>query len=102
MQKKHLRILATATCLSAGLAFSAYGEEAISSVPLSFSWDGAPKGGEMVGTLTASTTSKAFIVEGSEYLKDDDTWTYGEWPCAEIELSAAEGYHFSRPNRRTF
>ena len=56
----------------------------------------------MVGTLTASTTSKAFIVEGSEYLKDDDTWTYGEWPCAEIELSAAEGYHFSRPNRRTF
>ena len=102
MQKKHLRILATAACLSAGLAFSAYGEEAISSVPLSFSWDGAPKGGEMVGTLTASTTSKAFIVEGSEYLKDDDTWTYGEWPCAEIELSAAEGYHFSRPNRRTF
>ena len=95
MQKKHLRILATATCLSAGLAFSAYGEEASSSVPLSFSWDGAPKGGEMVGTLTASTTSKAFIVEGSEYLKDDDTWTYGEWPCAEIELSAAEGYHFS-------
>ena len=102
MQKKHLRILATAACLSAGLTFSAYGEEAISSVPLSFSWDGAPKGGEMVGTLTASTTSKAFIVEGSEYLKDDDTWTYGEWPCAEIELSAAEGYHFSRPNRRTF
>ena len=47
MQKKHLRILATATCLSAGLAFSAYGEEVISSVPLSFSWDGAPKGGEM-------------------------------------------------------
>ena len=74
MQKKHLRILATAACLSAGLTFSAYGEEAISSVPLSFSWDGAPKGGEMVGTLTASTTSKAFIVEGSEYLKDDDTW----------------------------
>ena len=69
MQKKHLRILATAACLSAGLAFSAYGEEAISSVPLSFSWDGAPKGGEMVGTLIASTTSKAFIVEGSEYLK---------------------------------
>ena len=102
MQKKHLRILATAACLSAGLAFSAYGEEAISYVPLSFSWDGAPKGGEMVGTLIASTTSKAFIVEGSEYLKDDDTWTYGEWPCAEIELSAAEGYHFSRPNRRTF
>ncbi len=43
MQKKHLRILATAACLSVGLAFSAYGEEAISSVPLSFSWDGAPK-----------------------------------------------------------
>ena len=56
----------------------------------------------MVGTLTASTTSKSFIVEGSEYLKDDDTWTYGEWPCAEIELSAAEGYRFATPNRRTF
>lgn len=102
MQKKHLRILVTAACLSAGLAFSAYGEETISSVPLSFTWDGAPKGGEMVGTLTASTTSKSFIVEGSEYLKDDDTWTYGEWPCAEIELSAAEGYRFATPNRRTF
>ena len=102
MQKKHLRILVTAACLSAGLAFSAYGEETISSIPLSFTWDGAPKGGEMVGTLTASTTSKSFIVEGSEYLKDDDTWTYGEWPCAEIELSAAEGYRFATPNRRTF
>lgn len=102
MQKKHLRIFVTAACLSAGLAFSAYGEETISSVPLSFTWDGAPKGGEMVGTLTASTTSKSFIVEGSEYLKDDDTWTYGEWPCAEIELSAAEGYRFATPNRRTF
>lgn len=102
MQKKHLRILVTAACLSAGLAFSAYGEETISSVPLSFTWDGAPKGGEMVGTLTASTTSKSFIVEGSEYLKDDDTWTYGEWPCAEIELSAAEGYRFATPNRHTF
>ena len=101
-RKKHLRILVTAACLSAGLAFSAYGEETISSVPLSFTWDGAPKGGEMVGTLTASTTSKSFIVEGSEYLKDDDTWTYGEWPCAEIELSAAEGYRFATPNRRTF
>lgn len=102
MQKKHLRIFVTAACLSAGLAFSAYGEETISSVPLSFTWDGAPKGGEMVGTLTASTTSKSFIVEGSEYLKDDDTWTYGEWPCAEIELSAADGYRFATPNRRTF
>ena len=63
---------------------------------------GAPKGGEAVGTLTATTTSQSFIVEGSEYLKDDDTWDYGEWPCAEIELSAAEGYRFSTPNRRTF
>ena len=69
MQKKHLRILATAACLSAGLAFSAYGEEAISSVPLSFSWDGAPKGGEMVGTLTASTTSKAFYCRRKRILK---------------------------------
>lgn len=77
-------------------------KKTISSVPLSFSWDGAPKGGEAVGTLTATTTSQSFIVEGSEYLKDDDTWDYGEWPCAEIELSAAEGYRFSTPNRRTF
>ena len=102
MQKKHFRILVAAACLCAGLSFSAYGEETISSVPLSFSWDGAPKGGEAVGTLTATTTSQSFIVEGSEYLKDDDTWDYGEWPCAEIELSAAEGYRFSTPNRRTF
>ena len=92
MQKKHFRILVAAACLCAGLSFSAYGEETISSVPLSFSWDGAPKGGEAVGTLTATTTSQSFIVEGSEYLKDDDTWDYGEWPCAEIELSAAEGF----------
>ena len=69
MQKKHFRILVAAACLCAGLSFSAYGEETISSVPLSFSWDGAPKGGEAVGTLTATTTSQSFIVEGSEYLK---------------------------------
>lgn len=102
MQKKHITYHCNSSLLKCGTGIFRLWRRNLSSVPLSFTWDGAPKGGEMVGTLTASTTSKSFIVEGSEYLKDDDTWTYGEWPCAEIELSAAEGYRFATPNRRTF
>ena len=86
MQKKHFRILVAAACLCAGLSFSAYGEETISSVPLSFSWDGAPKGGEAVGTLTATTTSQSFIVEGSEYLKDDDPGIMGNGPALKLNF----------------
>ena len=50
MAKKSLIIAALAAFLSMGTLFSAYGQEkAITSIPLTFSWDTAPKGGELVG-----------------------------------------------------
>ena len=103
MQKKHFRIsLFAAACLVCRtIIFRLWRRNHFLCTSLIFLGWGT-KGGEAVGTLTATTTSQSFIVEGSEYLKDDDTWDYGEWPCAEIELSAAEGYRFSTPNRRTF
>ena len=45
----------------------------------------APKAGA-VGTLTATTTSQSFIVEGSEYLKDDDTWIMGNGPALKLNF----------------
>lgn len=103
MAKKSLIIIALASFLSIGSLFSAYGEEkAITSIPLSFSWDTAPKGGELVGHVYATTSSSEFIVEGSEYDKRDDQWDYGERPVAEVELSAKDGYHFTSTSRGTF
>ena len=55
-----------------------------------------------VGELTAVSSSSQFTVEGSGYLKDDDTWSYGEWPVGEVELSANEGYYFPTAARSLF
>lgn len=103
MVKKSLIIIALASFLSVGSLFAAYGEEkAITSVPLSFSWDTAPKGGELVGHVYATTSHSEFKVEGAEYDKRDDQWDYGERPVVEVELSARDGYYFTSTSRGIF
>lgn len=103
MAKKSLILIALASFLSIGSLFSAYGEEkAITSIPLSFSWDTAPKGGELVGNVYATTSNSEFKVEGAEYDKRDDQWDYGERPVVEVELSAKDGYSFTSTSRSTF
>ena len=63
MAKKSLIIAALAAFLSMGTLFSAYGQEkAITSIPLTFSWDTAPKGGELVGNVYAVSSNGEFKV----------------------------------------
>lgn len=104
--KKQMKLLLLAALLSVGMACSAQAEEseakAITSISLSFSWDRAPKAGELVGEVYANTSSNQFIVEGAEYVKKDDTWIYGEQPIVEVELSAEDGYYFSDTSRSRF
>ena len=93
--------------LSAGLSFSALGEEEekdkeITSVSLEFSWDKAPKGGDLVGRVYASSSDPQFTIEGAEYIKRDDTWIFGERPVVEVALSARSGYYFSSLKRENF
>lgn len=103
MTKKVILTASLAAILSMSTLFWAYGQErSITSVPLSFSWDGEPKGGELVGTVQADSASKEFTVEGAEYTKRDDQWNYGEQPVAEVELSANTDYRFSSTNRGVF
>lgn len=103
MVKKSLIILTLASFLSVGSLFSAYGEEkAITSIPLSFSWDKKPTGGELVGSVYTTTTNSEFKVEGTEYDKRDDQWDYGERPVVEVELSAKDGYRFNSASRNIF
>ena len=103
MTKKLILTATLAAILSMSTLFWAYGQErSITSVPLSFSWDGEPKGGELVGTVQADSSSKEFTVEGAEYTKRDDQWNYGEQPVAEVELSANTDYRFSSTNRGVF
>lgn len=103
MTRKHVRIMMLAALLSAGTMFTAYAaEKEITSVSLSFSWDKAPKGGDVVGSIYAVSGSSEFTVEGASYLEDDDTWVFGSKPEAEVELSARDGYHFTSTNRRIF
>lgn len=83
------------TLLSAGACGIVYGEEKpITEIDLDFSWDKAPKGGELVGQIQADSKNKQLIIEGSEYAKKDDTWIFGERPVVEVDLSAKEGYYF--------
>ena len=64
---------------------------------------GHQKGGEAVGTLTATTTSQSFIVEeASEYLKDDDTWDYGNGPALKLNFPLLKVIVSPLQNRRTF
>ena len=103
MTKKLILTASLAAILSMSTLFWAYGQErSITSVPFSFSWDGEPKGGELVGTVQADSSSKEFTVEGAEYTKRDDQWNYGEQPVAEVELSANTDYRFSSTNRGVF
>lgn len=102
MKKHTLQTLCTAALISLGLSFTATGEERITDVSLIFSYDQSPEGGKEVGELTAVSSSSQFTVEGSGYLKDDDTWSYGEWPVGEVELSANEGYYFPTAARSLF
>lgn len=102
MKKHTLQTLCTAALISLGLSFTATGEERITDVSLIFSYDQSPEGGKEVGELTAVSSSSQFTVEGSGYLKDDDTWSYGEWPVGEVELSANEGYYFPTAAKSLF
>ena len=102
--KKSMKLLVLTAALAVGMAIQAYGAEgtAITSIPLTFSWDTAPKGGEQVGEIYVATSSTQFIVEGAEYDKRDDAWIFGEQPIVEVELSAKDGYYFSDSSRSSF
>lgn len=96
MIKRMFPLLVAAALCSAQAGTIAYAEEnEISSVELSFSRETAPRAGERAGGFWASCSDRRVIVEGSEYLKKDELWIYGEQPEAEVALSAAEGYRFS-------
>lgn len=103
MSKKTILAAIFSMILSAAALIPIYGaEKDITSINLSFSWDKEPKGGDLIGHVSASSSSNQFTVEGAEYLEDDDTWIFGTRPEAEVELSANEDFQFSSSNRRIF
>ncbi len=102
MKKRILHTLCLSALISLGLSLTSPGEERITDVSLIFSYDRSPEGGEEAGTLTADSSSSQFTVEGSEYLKADDIWAYGEQPIGEVELSANEGFYFPTAARNLF
>ena len=106
MIKRGWFLLLTVLLLSVGICLSAHAEEeqdkAITYVTLEFSWDKAPKGGDLVGKVYASSSDRQFVIEGVDYVKRDDTWIFGERPVVEVALSAKSGYYFSDLSRGDF
>ena len=100
--KRSMKLLTLAAAMAVGMAFQAFGQEGtpVTSVSLTFSWDTAPRGGEQVGEIYAASSSRQFVVEGAEYVKRDDAWTFGEQPIVEVELSAEDGYYFSSSSKK--
>lgn len=101
--KRSMKLLTLAAAMAVGMAFQAFGQEGtpVTSVSLTFSWDTAPRGGEQVGEIYAASSSRQFVVEGAEYVKRDDAWTFGEQPIVEVELSAEDGYYFSSSSKNS-
>ena len=101
--KRSMKLLTLAAAMAVGMAFQAVGQEGtpVTSVSLTFSWDTAPRGGEQVGKIYAASSSRQFVVEGAEYVKRDDAWTFGEQPIVEVELSAEDGYYFSSSSKNS-
>ena len=91
MFKRVIAISILAACLAAGSFISAYAQEkSITSVSLSFSWDKSPRGGDIVGNIYASSSSSQYKVEGTVYVKDDDTWIFGECSIRNPTLNQME------------
>lgn len=103
MSKRTLLLVLLISVLSLGTVIPTYGEETeIDMVPLTLTWDHAPKAGDLVGQVYAATNSKRFKVEGASYIHRDDTWDFGEKPVVEIELSSNSGYRFTSSKRDYF
>ena len=101
--RKSMKLLLLTAALAVGMGIQAYGEEtAITSIPLTFSWDAAPRGGAQIGEIYAASSSSQFEVEGAVYTKEDDAWAFGDQPIVEVELSANDGYYFSGSGRERF
>lgn len=104
MKKSVLAVIALASLLSLGALFTSYGQEEkpITSIPISFSWDKRPRGGESVGKIYVKTGSSQFIVDGAVYDKEEDVWFFGEIPIVEVDLSAKEGFRFTAADKNSF
>lgn len=103
MSKKAFLLVLLISLLSLGIMVTAYGEEKpVDTIPLAFTWDKAPKAGDLIGQVYATTTSRQFKIEGASYTNPDDTWTFGDRPVVEIEMSANSGFHFTSSKRDYF
>ena len=77
--------------------------KAITSIPLTFSWDTAPKGGGTGRQCICSIQQRGeFKVEGAGTTKGMTSGTMARRPIVEVELSAKDGYYFSSTKRSIF
>lgn len=104
MRKNKLGIVLLASSLSLSSILTVYGqdEKAVTSIPLTITWDKRPRPGEWVGNIYAKTSSSQFIIDGAVYYKEEDVWFSGEKPVVEVDLSAKEGYRFSDIDKSSF
>ena len=70
MIKRGWTLLLTVLLFSCVICFSAWAAEeeedqAITYITLEFSWDKAPKGGDLVGHVYAASSDRQYTVEGA-------------------------------------
>lgn len=87
-----------------GIGMTAFAADTkIDKVKVTFSYDGAPKSGDPIGSVDAAVSSDAeYVVESAEYVNDLETWSVGDRPIVKVELKAKEGYRFSYTSRSHF
>ena len=100
--KKWMGLMA-AVCLVFGMQMTAYAEEKIQDVTVTFSYDKEPESGDYVGSVRASAPAGApYEVQYAEYVTDSETWVVGDRPLVRVELYAKDGYYFGYESKSHF
>lgn len=103
MKKKYkIFLLSAAFALAGAMTVFADDEVKIDKVPLKITCNPIPEAEAEPGTVTVTTASQEFTVQGAEYTNDVETWVLGDEPVVLVELEAKNGYRFSYTSKSHF
>ena len=66
----------------------------IDQVQVSIDWEGNVEVGEEIGDVLADTECDEFIVNGAQFVNDNNQWKAGDTPRIQVDLTAEDGYTF--------
>lgn len=95
MHRKIWKTAAASALLASVLGVSpVFAASRIDQVQISLDWEGDVEAGEEIGEVLADTDSDEFVVNGAQFVNDNDRWKAGDTPRIQVDLTAEDGYTF--------